>query len=727
VPSTSPASRSSASFRGVVQRVTFHNEDSGYSILKVKPERGGEVVTVVANTPRVVAGESIEAQGEWISDAEYGRQFKAASIHLSQPESVDGLERYLGSGLIEGIGPKYAKRIVQKFGANVFHIIEHESARLEEVEGVGKKRRQEIRDSWMRQKAVHDIMIFLHERGISTARALRIYKTYGAEAVEVLTQNPYRLAVDIHGVGFKTADEIAANMGIAKHAPQRVRAGLTYTLEKAADSGHTCLPRHLFVAEASKALQLDEGLVESEVVAMLSDASLVVERIGSEECVFLPPLLMAEQTIANRLHVLLVSPASHPSFDIAKALEWCAQKTGKQLAESQARAVREALRQRLLIITGGPGVGKTTIINAILTILRAKKVRAVLAAPTGRAAQRLGESTGMEARTLHRLLEAQAGGVWGRSARHRLEGDLFIVDEVSMVDTPLMARLLEALPDNAHLLLVGDADQLPSVGPGAVLHDLIASGAVPCVRLTEIFRQAAQSRIITAAHAINRGQLPNLTPAPDADFFFIERATPEEIQHTVAQLVLERLPAKYGFDAARDIQVLCPMNQQALGTRAFNQGLQAALNPPQEMKFEIERFDKVFRVGDKVIQLRNNYEKEVFNGDIGHVSDIGTEPLKMTVTYDGGRRVAYEPGELDELQLAYAITIHKSQGSEFPCVIVPLAMSQFIMLERSLLYTAVTRGRRLVVLVGDPKALEIAIRRAGARQRWTGLAQRMTG
>jgi exodeoxyribonuclease V alpha subunit len=633
----------------------------------------------------------------------------------------------LGSGLIEGIGPKYAKRIVEKFGTDIFRIIEHESARLEEVEGVGKKRRQEIRDSWMRQKAVHEIMIFLHERGISTARALRIYKTYGSDAVAVLKQNPYRLAVDIRGVGFKTADEIAGHMGIAKHAPQRVRAGLLYTLEKAAESGHTCLPRPLLIEEAAKSLQLEESLIETELVAMLSEGALAVDRIAHEERLFMSPLLEAERIIAERLREFLNKEASHPTFDVEKALIWAQEKTGRQLAESQQRAVREALQQRVLIVTGGPGVGKTTIVNAILTILRAKKVRAVLAAPTGRAAQRLGESTGMEARTLHRLLEAQGEGVWGRSRRHRLEGDLFIVDEASMVDTPLMARLVDALPDEAHLLLVGDADQLPSVGPGAVLHDLIASQSVPCVRLKEIFRQAAQSRIITAAHAINRGELPDLKPSTDADFFFLERGTPEEIQDTIAQLAMERLPARYGFDPMKDIQVLCPMNQQALGTRVFNRGLQERLNAPHEMKFEIERFEKIFRVGDKVIQLRNNYEKEVFNGDIGHISSIESEPVKIMVSYDGARRVAYEPGELDELQLAYAITIHKSQGSEFPCVIIPLATSQFIMLERSLVYTAVTRGKKLVIMVGDPRALEIAIHRAGARQRWTGLEQRLRG
>ncbi len=719
-----PDARATAFLRGVVARVTYHTEESGACVLKVRPERGGEVVTVLGNAPRVVPGEDIQARGAWVQSAEYGRQFKAQEIRLSRPKSLDGLVNYLGSGLIDGIGAKYAKRIVDKFGMEVFDIIENTSARLEEVDGIGKKRRQEIRDSWMKQKAVHGIMVFLHEQGISTSRALRIYKTYGEEAVEVLQRNPYRLAADIHGVGFRTADEIAAQMGLAKDAPQRLRAGLLYTLDEASGAGHTCLPREELVAEAAKILDAPVEVMEAQLEALIADAWAVREEMEGGSHVFLPVLHHAEVQVARHLRELADRTAAHPDMDVDRALVWCREKTGLALAESQERAVKEALRRRVLIITGGPGVGKTTIVNTVLTILRAKKVRAVLAAPTGRAAQRLGESTGLEAKTLHRLLEYQGEGVWGRGRNKRLEGNLFVVDECSMVDTPLMARLLEALPEEAHLLLVGDADQLPSVGPGAVLHDCIASGVIPVVQLKEIFRQAARSRIITAAHHINHGEMPDLKPAADSDFFFLERPEAGDIRQTVVQLMRERLPAKYGFDAARDIQVLCPMNRQLLGTRAFNELLQEALNPPGEMPFEVERFGIKFRAGDKVIQTRNNYDKGVFNGDIGHIRSVGSEPVKITVAFDD-LLVDYEPGELDELQLAYAITIHKSQGSEFPCVIIPLAMAQFIMLERSLIYTGVTRGRRLVVLVGEQKALGTAVRQGGGRRRWTGLRARL--
>ena len=641
---------------------------------------------------------------------------QADALKLRRPDSLAGIERYLGSGLIEGIGPKYAKRMVEKFGPKIFDIIENESKKLEDVEGVGKKRRLEIRESWMKQKSIHGIMLFLHQHGISSSRALRIYKTYGEEAQAVLKENPYRLAQDIRGIGFKTADDIAYQLGVAEDAPERIRAGILHVLETAAGNGHCCFPESEVVTKASELLGV-EALIAPQVEALISSEH--IERHGA--FLYLPHLRAAEQSIAASVKKLTASPAAYPSLDEDAALGWVMKKTGKELAESQQRAVREALHQRLLIITGGPGVGKTTILRSILLILQSKQVKLVLAAPTGRAAKRLAESTGMEAKTLHRLLEYQGDGRWGRHRGKPLTGDLFVVDEASMIDAPLMAQFLAALPDGAHLLIVGDADQLPSVGPGMVLHDLIASEKVPCVKLTEIFRQAASSRIITSAHAINRGQMPELKSSRTSDFFFLQHSEPEEIKHTLVELAHTRLAARYGFDPICDIQVLTPMNRNLLGTLSLNQSLQLALNPPNELKFEIERFGVTFRVGDKVIQTHNNYDKEVFNGDIGHIVTIDADPVKVHVRYDADRIVAYEPGELDELQLAYALSIHKSQGSEFPCVIIPVSTQHYVLLERSLIYTAITRAKKLCVLVGDERALSLAVSRQESRKRWTGL------
>ena len=702
--------------RGLVDRVVFHNEDNGYCILKIVPEGKRDVVSLIGKAPRVVAGEEFEARGVWEPNRDFGPQFKADELKLRRPDSLDGIERYLGSGLIDGIGPKYAKRIVEKFGPKVFDIIENESKRLEDVEGVGKKRRMEIRVSWMKQKAIHGIMLFLHQHGISSSRALRIYKTYGEEAQAVLKENPYRLAQDIRGVGFKTADDIAYQLGVAEDAPERIKAGILHVLETAAQSGHCCFPEAKVIEKAIELLGV-EALIAPQIEALLTSDQ--VERHG--EFLYLPYLRAAEQSIAASVKSLAALPAAYPPIDEDAALAWVMKKTGKELAESQQRAVREALRQRLLIITGGPGVGKTTILRSILLILQSKQVKLVLAAPTGRAAKRLSESTGLEAKTLHRLLEYQGDGRWGRHRGKPLVGDLFVIDEASMIDAPLMAQLLSALPQGAHLLIVGDADQLPSVGPGMVLHDLIASGTVPCVKLTEIFRQAASSRIITSAHDINRGQVPDLKPTRGSDFFFLEASEPDEIRDLIVQLAHTRLPAKYGFDPIADIQVLTPMNRNLLGTASLNHSLQLALNPPNELKFEIERFNTTFRCGDKVIQTHNNYDKEVFNGDIGHIVTIDTDPVKVHVRYDADRLVEYEPGELDELQPAYALTIHKSQGSEFPCVIIPVSTQHYVLLERSLIYTAITRAKKLCVLVGDERALSLAVGRQESRKRFTGL------
>ncbi len=704
--------------RGLVDRVVFHNEDNGYCILKIVPEGRHDVVSLIGKAPRVVAGEEFEARGIWEPNRDFGPQFKADALKLRRPDSLAGIERYLGSGLIEGIGPKYAKRMVEKFGPKIFDIIENESKKLEDVEGVGKKRRVEIRESWIKQKSIHGIMLFLHQHGISSSRALRIYKTYGEESQAVLKENPYRLAQDIRGIGFKTADDIAYQLGVAEDAPERIKAGILHVLETAAGSGHCCVPETEAIKKAIDLLGV-EALIAPQIDALIASDQL--ER--HDTFLYLPYLRAAEQSIAANVKSLAALPAAYPSIDEDAALAWVMKKTGKELAESQQRAVREALRHRLLIITGGPGVGKTTILRSILLILQSKQIKLVLAAPTGRAAKRLTESTGLEAKTLHRLLEYQGEGQWGRHRGKPLAGHLFVVDEASMIDAPLMAQFLSALPDGAHLLIVGDADQLPSVGPGMVLHDLIASDKVPCVKLTEIFRQAASSRIITSAHAINRGQVPDLKHSRNSDFFFLQESEPEEIKHTLVELAHIRLATKYGLDPIRDIQVLTPMNRNLLGTISLNQSLQLALNPPNELKFEIERFGVTFRVGDKVIQTHNNYDKEVFNGDIGHIVTIDADPVKVHVRYDADRLVEYEPGELDELQLAYALSIHKSQGSEFPCVIIPVSTQHYVLLERSLIYTAITRAKKLCILVGDERALSLAVSKQESRKRWTGLRQ----
>lgn len=712
--------------RGTVERVTFHSEDTGYCILKVLPEgRTRQVVTVIGNAPHVVPGEQFEAVGAWEKTRDYGEQFKATQLTLKRPDTLDGLERYLGSGLIEGVGPAYAKRILAKFGAATLDIIENESVKLEQVEGIGSKRRLEIRASWMKQKAVHAIMLFLHRHGISPSRALRIYKTYGDSAEAVLKANPFQLAIDIHGVGFKTADQIAGQIGLAKDAPQRLKAGVLHTLGEAAERGHTCLPRRLLIEHAAHLLELTEEALQSTVDRLLETSDLTLATLSGESVVALPHLRGAEESIAKHLLDLVHAPAEQELTDEAIDTALVEAETAQKLtlAESQRRAVREALRQRVLIITGGPGVGKTTLVRTILRIHGAAGKKIILAAPTGRAARRLHESAGLEAKTLHRLLESQGSGTWGRHRGRPLQGDVFVLDEVSMMDAPLMAQFLSALPAGAHLLLVGDADQLPSVGPGKVLQDVIASGRVPCVKLTEIFRQAASSRINTSAHAMNRGEVPDLTPHRDSDFFFLEAATPEAIAETVVALVKTRLPAKYGFDPVQEIQVLTPMNRNSLGTRALNQALQSALNPPSEFKYEIERFGCTFRVGDKVLQTLNDYDKDVFNGDLGVITSMDLDPVRVHVRFDGGRDVVYEPGELDALQAAYAMTIHKSQGSEFPCVIIPVSTQHFVMLERSLIYTAITRARKLVVLVGDPKALRLAVQKQESRKRWTALRE----
>ncbi len=720
---------------GTVERVTFHNEESGFAILRVQVAGRSEPVTLKGHVATVQPGEVVEAEGAWVSDPNYGRQFQAETVRTSAPASAEGLRKYLGSGLIEGIGPKYAERLVEKFGEQIFDVIDQHSARLEEVEGIGSKRRREIKASWEKHKSVREIMLFLHRHGVGTARAVRIHKTYGEEAIAKITENPYRLAEDVWGIGFRTADEIAARLGVEKDAPTRLRAGVQHVLMQATDDGHCALPMETLVADAARILGSDGAPVAVDRVmlainVLLAEAQLISETVGGTALVFLPHLHTAEQRIAQRLRAMAAQRAGYPPIDAGKALAWVEQRTSCQLVPGQRAAIAEALQRRVVVITGGPGVGKTTILRSLLMILEAKQVDFTLAAPTGRAAKRMSESTGHEARTLHRLLEYQPAKGWGRNAQRPLPGTLFVLDEASMIDAPLMWHFLEALPAEAHLVVVGDVDQLPSVGPGRVLADIIDSGAVPVARLTEIFRQAQSSRIITAAHAVNAGHVPDVEAPTDGaptDFYFIEREEPEAIAEAVVQVIKERIPARFRLDPVRDVQVLTPMNRGNLGSTALNTALQRALNGPGEFKLEAERFGTVFRAGDKVIQLRNNYDKDVFNGDIGRITSLEAEPLRVGVTFDDGREATYEAGELDELRLAYAITIHKSQGSEFPAVVIPVSTQHYVMLQRNLVYTGLTRGRKLVVLVGTKAALEMAVKRTDARRRWTTLRERLQG
>jgi exodeoxyribonuclease V alpha subunit len=713
---------------GLIERVTFFNEENGFAVLKVKAKGHRDEVTVVGSLPAVNAGEWVTAEGRWVRDRDFGLQFRAELLKSAAPTTKEGIQRYLGGGMVKGIGPIYARKLVHKFGEKIFDIIENYSVRLEEVEGIGPERRRRIKAAWAEQRVIRDIMVFLHSQGVSTSRAVRIYKTYGEQAIERVRADPYTLARDIHGIGFATADQIAQKIGIPHDSILRAGAGLDHVLLEATGEGHCALPLALLKEEAGKLLGVEEKIVTVALERALAGQQLVLESIGGQELVFLPSLKRAEESIALRIRQLCASPAGYPAVELEKAVAWCQQKTGQELAPSQREALQQALTRRALIITGGPGVGKTTLVNAILLILRAKNVRCLLCAPTGRAAKRLSEATGLEAKTIHRLLEVQPGtGAFARNERRPLDCDLLVVDETSMVDVPLMSHLLRAVPAQGSLLLVGDVDQLPSVGPGLVLRDLIESGVVPVVRLTEVFRQAANSRIITSAHRINQGQLPEL-PAKDADqdFYFVEREEPERIADTLVDLVKRRIPNKFKLDPIRDVQVLGPMNRGSLGIRELNARLQAELNPARGDEPFVEKFGWQFRVRDKVIQTENDYDKEVFNGDIGQVVKIDPVEREVTVSF-ALREVVYEFGELDELALAYAITIHKSQGSEFPAVVIPLAMQHYLLLQRNLVYTGVTRGKRLVVLVGQPKALALAVRNNRTERRFSGLLARLGG
>ena len=709
---------------GAVERVTFHSPESGFCVLRLKVRGQRDLVTLTGQAASVSPGEYVEADGWWVQSRRHGLQFKARQLKVIPPSTLEGIERYLGSGMVKGIGPHFARKLVRAFGERVFDVIEDNPERLLTLPGIGPKRQRRVTDAWAEQKVIREIMVFLQSHGVGTARAVRIYKTYGEAAVERVRENPYRLALDIHGIGFKTADQLAQRLGVPADSPLRAGAGVRHVLQEIAGDGHCAAYLDQLTAKAATLLGIPPPSIEQAIAAEIADEHLVAETIDARPAVLLAALQRAELGIARGIARLTLDSPPWGRIDTDKALGWVEGKTGMTLSASQRQAIAAAVNGKVTIVTGGPGVGKTTVVNAILRILRAKGVAVRLCAPTGRAAKRLAELTGQQAKTIHRLLEFDPQGMgFKRDQYSPLETDLLVCDEVSMVDTALMNQLLRAVPTTAAVLLVGDVDQLPSVGPGAVLADLIGSGRVATVRLTEVFRQAAASRIVVNAHRINRGE-PPLASANDADsdFYLIRCENPEQVHERLLRAVAERIPARFGLDPVRDIQVLTPMHRGGLGARALNLALQGLLNPAAEPR--IERFGWTYAPGDKVIQLVNNYDKEVFNGDIGRVHSIDTEEGLVHIDFDG-RRVDYELGELDEIALAYATTVHKAQGSEYPAVVIPLAMQHFTLLQRNLLYTAVTRGKRLVVLIAEPRALNTAVHRTGAG-RLTRLRQRLT-
>jgi len=714
---------------GTLERFVFRNEESSFTVARFETP-AHEVVTIVGELVGVNEGLPLRLRGHWALDKKFGRQFRVTTYQLRSPETLVGIERFLGSGVIPGIGSELARRLVGHFGMDTLEIIDRKPERLVEVAGIGSGRAQKLAAAFAAQREVQDVMVFLRGHGVSAAFAARIVKKYGKDAINVVRANPYRLAHEIWGIGFRTADAIADKLGIARDAPERLEAGLLHALETSAEDGHMHLPDDELLAAAAELLGVAADQVVPRLAALEQHQLVVRETLGHRgPCTMMPWAYDAEVSSASLLAALVKTPARGMSLDVHAAIHAFEAGTGTTLADQQRRAALAALVDKCTVITGGPGVGKTTIVKAIVHLAKLVHREVALAAPTGRAAKRLGEATMMEAMTIHRLLEFQPHeGGFQRNRDNPLDADLVVIDEASMVDAQLFSALLAAVRPGAQLILVGDIDQLPSVGAGAVLSDVIESEAATVIRLTEIFRQAQASKIVVSAHAINHGELPVLDPpggpgAAATDFYFFAREDPEAARATIVELVAERIPKGFGFDAITEIQVLAPMHRGELGTSSINRALQDRLNPPAGTP-ELARGDRIFRRGDKVMQLRNDYDKSVFNGDIGVISAIDGDEAVVRVEFDG-RIASYERAELDQLTHAYAVSIHKSQGSEYPAVVIPLVTQHYMMLQRSLLYTAVTRGKKLVVIVGSKRAVALAVRNADARRRYTWLAERV--
>ncbi|MHB1356149.1 MAG: SF1B family DNA helicase RecD2 [Anaerolineae bacterium] len=712
---------------GIVERVTYYSAASGYSVLRLKPSlpaSSDNLITVVGALPEVKPGEHLRLQGEWTTHPEFGRQFRASRCERDLPTNQEGIRRYLGSGLIKGIGPRTADKIVALFGSQSLEIIEHTPDRLLEVPDIGGKRLQLIIEAWRANKAISEVMVFLQQYGISTNLAIKIYKTYGDGSLGVVRENPYRLIHDIWGIGFKTADKIAQALGLPADAPSRLAAGITHLLNEASDDGHVYMPESALLASAVELLQATLDQVRSACNDLLTANKLASETLGtaSEPAIYLDTYHQAEKETAWRLHTLLNERRSLLA-DLAQIILF-RQDDGaaSQLSDEQTAALRLALQHKVCILTGGPGTGKTTALRALIEMLERNKHPYALASPTGRAAKRLSEATGRPAQTVHRLLGYTPASGFNTNESYPLRADLIVVDEASMLDLQLTQHLLAAIEPGAHLLLVGDVDQLPSVGAGDVLRDLVRSKRVPVARLTHIYRQEAGSQIIANAHRINQGQAPEWSQ-PAADMFLFTQADPQAASDLVVDIVSQRVPAKFGVEP-QDIQVLAPMHRGLAGVSNLNIRLQESLNPPLQHKAEHTFGGRILRVGDRVMQIHNNYSKEVFNGDIGRISEIDLENQSLTVTFDG-KPVQYDWSEVDELLHAFAISVHKSQGSEFPVVVLPILTQHYVMLQRNLLYTAITRAKKLCVLVGTRQAIAMAVRNNKTQHRWSGLADRL--